>query len=358
MKKRGLSTIVTSLILILLVLVAIAIVWVVIKNILSKGAEEVNIGQFTVDLNIKDVNISPMNIDVTVKRNPGAGEISGLKFAISDGFNTSVYEETTNIKELEEQKFRFNYNSLVKEIALAPMFKSKSGKTIIGQVVEKRVFSNKEIIKNSGGMSWFKFDSSVNDELGYAGNIANGSIDCNVEGKFGKACYFNGIGNWINTTKNTFDFITPQNGTIAVWVKPTGVPKSSSSTNQLPPVICDEDGRFGIYVGIYPNGGNDRIWILNFDGTPPYESNITYTTDNWVHVTWLHNGTTLSAYKDGALVSSIPSNNTVSGSTIKIGYRSSTGNFFNGTIDELIIFNSSLSENAIKALANLDLSSS
>ena len=41
--KRGLSTVVTTLIIVLLVLVAISIVWVVVRNILEGGAEQIEI---------------------------------------------------------------------------------------------------------------------------------------------------------------------------------------------------------------------------------------------------------------------------------------------------------------------------
>ena len=50
MKKRGMSTVIASLLVIILVLVAIAIVWLAIRGLIQKNAEKVSLSQFTIDL--------------------------------------------------------------------------------------------------------------------------------------------------------------------------------------------------------------------------------------------------------------------------------------------------------------------
>ena len=52
MNRRGLSLVITTLILIVLVLVAIAIIWVVVSNILKGGTEGVALGTFTVEVDV------------------------------------------------------------------------------------------------------------------------------------------------------------------------------------------------------------------------------------------------------------------------------------------------------------------
>ena len=78
--KKGLSTVVTNLLLILLVLVAVGVVWVVVRGILSEGAGEIEISQFTFDLQIQNAYVSGTDVVVTIKRNAGGGELSGMKF--------------------------------------------------------------------------------------------------------------------------------------------------------------------------------------------------------------------------------------------------------------------------------------
>jgi hypothetical protein len=80
--SKGLSTIVATLLIILLTLVAVGIVWVVVRNVIQNGAEQVSLGKFTLDLEIKNIvrdnNNNSMNIKL--KRNAGDGQLSGIVF--------------------------------------------------------------------------------------------------------------------------------------------------------------------------------------------------------------------------------------------------------------------------------------
>ena len=151
MNKRGLSTVVTTLIIILLVFVAIGIVWVVVRNVISQGVEQISLGKFTIDLKIKNVDIdnSSNNVTLTVKRNPGIGEITGIKFIFSDGAESETITEDINLKELASKRFDFHLNNLnvdkLKKISIVPIFKSKSGKEIMGEIVD--------VYESKGGIS-------------------------------------------------------------------------------------------------------------------------------------------------------------------------------------------------------------
>ncbi len=52
MNKRGLSTIVVTVIMVALVLVAVGIVWVVINRIISKGAGNIDLSAKCLDVNV------------------------------------------------------------------------------------------------------------------------------------------------------------------------------------------------------------------------------------------------------------------------------------------------------------------
>jgi hypothetical protein len=138
MSKRGLSTVVTTLILILLVLVAIGIIWVVIKNVLTESVDDILLDKFTVSMKIKNVEVddSNNNLSVRVKRNPGQGDLIGIKFLFNDG--EEVFDEEVILEELSEAGFSFISvnSSKVQTISIAPIYKSKSGKKIIGKVMD------------------------------------------------------------------------------------------------------------------------------------------------------------------------------------------------------------------------------
>jgi len=86
--KRGLSSIVTTLILILLALVAVGIVWVVVKGLIDKESEAIDLDSFTINMKIKNVSHLDSGIDVELERKVGRGDFTGLSFAVSDGKTT------------------------------------------------------------------------------------------------------------------------------------------------------------------------------------------------------------------------------------------------------------------------------
>lgn len=110
MKKRdnrGLSDIVTTLIIVLLALVAIGIIWVVINNVVQQGSESVEVSAkcIAVDLDALSVTENPAGTyAVTLKRNAGGEEIAGVKITLFNtvtNVNTGVIEFGDAIGELE-----------------------------------------------------------------------------------------------------------------------------------------------------------------------------------------------------------------------------------------------------------------
>ncbi|MCW8965228.1 MAG: hypothetical protein OQK82_00865, partial [Candidatus Pacearchaeota archaeon] len=69
MKKRGMSQIITTVIMIGIVLVAVGLVWVVIQNIIGEGLEDVSLGSLKISMDIENVKITDEGVDVRVKRN-------------------------------------------------------------------------------------------------------------------------------------------------------------------------------------------------------------------------------------------------------------------------------------------------
>jgi hypothetical protein len=153
MEKRGLSTIVATLIIILLTLVAVGIVWVVINNLLKSGAQQIELGQSNIDLQIKKVEVAGDNITVTifVKRNAGQGNFTGINFIFSDGLNSEIVKKDTSLQQLEEKSFSFTLSNLnvssLKTVSIAPILQS-SGKETVGNIADS--FDTSKIVKGVG----------------------------------------------------------------------------------------------------------------------------------------------------------------------------------------------------------------
>ena len=92
--KKGLSEIVATLIIILLTLIAVGIIWVVIRNVVEGGAEQVDISQRCLNVELQAVAVSetaPASgiYNVTLRRGSDSeGEI-GVKVNVFLGTTTS-----------------------------------------------------------------------------------------------------------------------------------------------------------------------------------------------------------------------------------------------------------------------------
>ncbi len=143
------SAVVTTLIIILLTIVAIGIVWVVVKNIINKGSEEIALTSLTLDLDITRATVEDDTLSITVKRNPGEGDLTGINFVISDGYNSVVVRRNTNLPELGIQTFTFTLSQLavgpITSISIGPIFETSSGKEIIGESLETKEYKAGEI---------------------------------------------------------------------------------------------------------------------------------------------------------------------------------------------------------------------
>jgi hypothetical protein len=149
--SKGLSSIVVTLLLIVLSLIAIGAVWVVISSIISNASGNVNISGFTINLKITRVAVQGENLSVTVQRNPGKGDLSKIKFVVSDGQNSEVIVRNATIEELASQTFNFPLTLMnvanVKSVSIAPVFPATDGTSTTGQIAD--TFSTSGL--NSGG---------------------------------------------------------------------------------------------------------------------------------------------------------------------------------------------------------------
>ncbi len=354
MSKRGLSTIITTLIMILLTLVAVGMIWLVVMNILKSSAEDINIGKFTIDLDIKSVQIDNNNVMIKIKRNVGAGEISGLKFAVSDGFNISVYEETTNIKELEEKTYILNYDGgLVKSVSIAPILKTSSGKEKTGNIIAEKEFSNYDVVKNIPGLvSWWRFEGNANDEIGENDGTLTNGVDCNVQGKYGKACEFDAIDDYVDVGNDVSLSIGFSDQTYEGWFK-TAAKQTSTYT-----ALVERYGSISRFNLGFGTNGQVIAFLVDVNGNSAVAISPTaYDDDKWHHIAMVRTPTTLTLYVDGVAV---VTKDATSVTNVTVPYPVNigqwAGRFFNGTIDEVMIFNRALSVNEVKAIYNLDLS--
>ena len=103
---RGLSAVITTLIIILLVLVAVGIVWVVVNNLLKGGAETIELTAkcTAVTLSATAVTCDDAGVnwtcDVTYERGSGGDAVDGMKIVLSNGVTSFTEDITGDIGQL------------------------------------------------------------------------------------------------------------------------------------------------------------------------------------------------------------------------------------------------------------------
>jgi len=105
MKKRGLSAIVTTLIIILLVLVAVGGIWAVVSNFIDEGTETFSLSQKCLAVNL-DINSAACDddgnnweCDVTYERKVGGEDIDGIRIVLSNGAKSFTKDVSGNLEE-------------------------------------------------------------------------------------------------------------------------------------------------------------------------------------------------------------------------------------------------------------------
>jgi hypothetical protein len=138
--------------------------------------------------------------------------------------------------------------------------------------------------------------------------------------------------------------------TITAWAYPT-------STSLDYPVIAGMVNAYGngSYVLRYETGGNLAFWMSTTVSNNVAPSTSTYPTNNWYFVVGTYNGSKITLYVDGTPIQST----TVTGAILNganpefwIGADCTDGacRFFNGTIEDVRVYNTALSAPAIAAL--------
>ena len=172
--KRGLSTIVVTLILIVLSLVAVGVVWVVISNLLNTGTQQANFQFGTLFLNLKMEKVfmdSNGNLLVTVSRGTGQGDLKEIDFIVSDGKNSQVIKKPTTLSELGTSTFTLTQTDFAgisgnMQIDIAPVINSGGQDQVGNKVDSKKIdYSSCLGILNSGqshgdGVYWINPDGT------------------------------------------------------------------------------------------------------------------------------------------------------------------------------------------------------
>jgi len=226
--------------------------------------------------------------------------------------------------------------------------------TTIELVYGKETSASETVTNLSQGLVglWHFNDNNLSDASGNNNDgTAQSGLNClGDEGKFNTACEYNGSTGYVDAGNDSTLAIT-QNVTLSVWMY---APKDG--TNRC--IICKGGvggnfpfGPYGLWIHV---AGTIYFEIANSTNrSQTFISNPSWNANTWYHIVGVANGTNTSIYLNGNLIDTNPRIiSTLSSVSNNLWIGSGLGSVdeFNGTIDEVAIWNRSLSANEIKEL--------
>ena len=222
---------------------------------------------------------------------------------------------------------------------------------------------------DSSLVGYWKFNEGLgNIANDYSGNGNNGIINGATwtTGKYGKALQFDGISNYVEIPDNPSLRASNNQITVEMWIKrnkvPTNVQCLISKIGDGPDSVA-ADFNVTYYISVPSlvtfsplTEHNSQFHYGIAYGSYQFHEPVNFgliNDYNWHHIAATYDGNILKSYLDGNLVESratLTKKMPLNDQPVIIGANKAygPGDFFNGTIDEVKIYNRALSEDEIK----------
>ncbi len=196
------------------------------------------------------------------------------------------------------------------------------------------------------------YDSSGQGNTGTLWGRANRTTD----GRFGNAMKFDGTDDYVRFSNIT----VPQDVTYEAWIRGDSFPSPGAV---IVGVADDVTSVYSHFMHVYPVGGNRRLTLTDYVGAGNYRywaGSTNLNTGTFYHVAAVQSGPgqTPTLYVNGVqeTTSEIENGGTISGRNTQLLTIGRMGGisqwYFNGTIDEVKIYNRTLSASEIQSLYN------
>jgi hypothetical protein len=183
----------------------------------------------------------------------------------------------------------------------------------------------------------------------YNGTAVGNAVQTDA-GKFGKGFVFDGVGDEIIiTSPDLVSNLTDM--TVMAWVKMT---EEQATTSGDEGIVSQDDDTPRVFE--LRRRANEGFGLLVYNDTgvaSQVNTDTTYTDTGWHHVVGVKNSTHLSIYIDGSSdATPVSMTDALESGTSVFQIGGSNGGNFNGTIDDVMIWNRSLSAEEILSLYN------
>ncbi|GBE06827.1 doubled CXXCH motif [bacterium BMS3Abin10] len=237
-----------------------------------------------------------------------------------------------------------------------------NGTTISTDDKYKAIASDPEGASLAFAVAYWKFDEGVNSVV-YDETINNndGTISGAVwtAGKTGSALSFDGTGSYVEVPDSDSLDLTAS-GSVELWTK------KNSETDYM--AYISKDSAYQLIDFTWPYYAHYGKLAVKW-GSEPGQDGFNYDLyvqqnniipiDIWTHILFTYNGNYLRIYKNGLLLEEVPFVNdaAVNANPLRIGSRGDGSYYFDGAIDEVIIYNKALTASEVRARYGAHLSS-
>lgn len=205
--------------------------------------------------------------------------------------------------------------------------------------------SSAEIDQSSVVGLWLFDEAGGDTAMDSSGNNNHGTIvnaPIWVDGRFGSALGFDGVGNCVNTNQKLLNGV--REFTVVAWVKPGNI-----TTNRVGLIGQNDSPEFG-----FINPGGVMLWTPTAGGN---ENAYEHPPGEWHHVAAVATQEFTKVYIDGdaTTVEGNWPNHGRSDFNVNIGgcgIWDGTGNWFTGAMDEVGLFHAPLTDNDIADVMN------
>ncbi|MBD3355324.1 hypothetical protein GF361_05050, partial [Candidatus Woesearchaeota archaeon] len=267
--------------------------------------------------------------------------ITKTGYNYSDGnLNNVEFNETENSLQLSSGTSG-NFTSQIFDAGTSTQWNNISWISDTGALPDNK--AENPSIDLTGNVLLMHLDESsgtISDSSGETNHGTNHGASYSAAAKISTGLSFDGTDDYVSIASDSSFAFGTGNFSISFWAKPTSVPAAG---NYQWVIDKYSNGRF--VVGL--NGGQWRAHA----GTS--EDGGTAVNNEWDHIAAVRIGETIYLYENGILVDSGTGHtNDIQTATTLLGQRGDATNVapFAGTVDELAIFNRSLSLSEVKAL--------
>lgn len=230
-------------------------------------------------------------------------------------------------------------------------FNSRGSQISAGNVLGASAYSN----LTNGLVGYWKMDEATNSWSGTSGEVIDSSGNGNngtgsgftssspIAGKYGNGGNFNGSNSYVNLSTTTNFPTGSGKRTLCAWAKPT----STSFTGWIFASGTTNTGQ-AMFVGQVSGGTLDGG---GYNGDDASQSNF-WNAGAWSHVCLTYDGTTARLYGNGLLLQSTAKNWNLVPNVAYIGRQINGGEYWNGQIDDVRVYNRALSPIEVEQLYN------